>query len=65
MDSEFCHIGCKEDDNLNYLKPILQRFLLKKGRILLGFIEEFTLHLPFFLCIPLKILRVNNIWTLR
>lgn len=61
---EFCHTGCKEEDYFNYLKSILQRFLLKKERIPLGFIEEFASHLPFFVCIPLKIVRVDNIMTL-
>lgn len=42
MASECFHAGCKEEDHLNYLKSILQRFLLKKGRILLGFVEEFA-----------------------
>lgn len=44
----------------NYLKSILQSFLLKKEKILLGFIEECALHLPFFLCTPLKIVGVNT-----
>lgn len=57
MAREFCHTGCKEEDHLNYLKSILQRFLLKKERIPLGFVEEFALHLSFFVCIPLKIFK--------
>lgn len=57
MAREFCHTGCKEEDNLNYLKSILQRFLLKKERIPLGFVEEFALHLSFFVYIPLRIIK--------
>lgn len=64
MAIEFCHTDYKEEDHLNYLKSILQRFLLKKGRIHLGFVEEYALHLPFFLCTPQKIVRVDNIRTL-
>lgn len=44
----------------NYLKSILQSFSLKKEKILLGFIEEFALHVPFFLCTPLKIVGIYN-----
>lgn len=64
MAREFCHTGCKVEDDSNYLMSILQRFLLKKEIIPLGFIEEFALHLPFFVCIPLKIVRVDSIRTL-